>query len=106
MSQSSDQPIRISRRRVLGLSAIGAGVGYLGYRVWTRDGFRINTVEKPTPAVNPAAFRLTVDGAVERPITLTLDEVRALPSVKQISDFNCVEGWGVDNVRWEGIRFQ
>ncbi|MGH2583297.1 MAG: molybdopterin-dependent oxidoreductase [Dehalococcoidia bacterium] len=102
-----DAPIRISRRRVLGLSAVGAGLGYLGYRIWSLPGgFRINTVEKPTPAVDPAAFRLVVDGAVERPATFTLDEFQALPSVKQISDFHCVEGWGVDNVRWEGVRFQ
>jgi DMSO/TMAO reductase YedYZ molybdopterin-dependent catalytic subunit len=106
MNQSDGQPIRISRRRVIGLGAVGAGLGYLGYRVWTRSVFRINTVEKPTPAVDPAAYRLTVDGAVERPLTVTLDELRALPSVKQISDFHCVEGWGVDNVRWEGVRFQ
>src|SRR5215218_9469391 len=102
-----DQPITISRRRVLGLGAVGAGLGYLGFRVWTNAaGFRINTVEKPTPSVDPTAFRLTVDGAVERPFTLSLDELQALPSVKQISDFHCVEGWGVDNVRWEGVRFQ
>ena len=100
-------PIHISRRRVLGIGAVGAGLGYLGYRlVALPGGFRINTVERPTPAVDPAAFRLVVDGAVERPLTLTLDEVLALPSVKQISDFHCVEGWGVDNVRWQGVRLQ
>lgn len=108
MNQSAqDQPIRISRRRVFGLGAVGAGLGYLGYRFWTLPGdFRINTVERPTPAVDPAAFRLVVDGAVERPLTLTLDEVQGIASVKQVSDFHCVEGWGVDNVRWEGVRFQ
>lgn len=102
-----DQPIRISRRRVFGLGAVGAGLGYLGYRFWTLPGdFRINTVERPTPAVDPAAFRLVVDGAVERPLTLTLPEVQGIAPVKQVSDFHCVEGWGVDNVRWEGVRFQ
>jgi DMSO/TMAO reductase YedYZ molybdopterin-dependent catalytic subunit len=107
MSDADQQPIRISRRRLAGLGVVGAGLGYLGYRFWTRPGvFRINTVEKPTPAVDPAAFRLVVDGAVERPLTLTLDELRALPSVRQVSDFRCVEGWGVENVRWEGVRFQ
>ena len=106
-SSVPDQPIQISRRRVFGLGAIGAGLGYLGYRLWTAPGsFRINTVEKPTPAIDPAAYRLVVDGAVERPLTFTLDEVLTLPSVKQVSDFHCVEGWGVDNVRWDGVRFQ
>jgi DMSO/TMAO reductase YedYZ molybdopterin-dependent catalytic subunit len=104
---SQNAPVRISRRRVLGIGALGAGVGYLGYRVLSLPGgFRINTVESPTPAIDPAAYRLTVDGAVERPLTLTLDDVLALPSVKQVSDFHCVEGWGVNNVRWQGVRFQ
>lgn len=106
-SEWQDAPIRISRRRLFGLGAIGAGLGYLGYRFWTLPGdFRINTVERPTPAVDPAAFRLVVDGAVEHPATFTLDELQQLPSVQQISDFHCVEGWGVDNVRWQGVRFQ
>src|SRR3712207_4237231 len=106
-AESQDAPISISRRRLFGLGAVGAGLGYLGYRFWTLPGrFRINTVEKPTPAIDPAAYRLVVDGAIERPLTLTLGELLALPSVKQISDFHCVEGWGVDNVRWEGVRFQ
>ena len=102
-----DAPIHISRRRLFGIGAVGSGLGYVGYRIWTLPGgFRINTVEKPTPDIDPAAYRLVVDGAVERPRTLTLDELQALPSVKQISDFHCVEGWGVDNVRWQGVRFQ
>ena len=102
-----DAPIHISRRRLFGIGAVGAGLGYLGYRLWALPGgFRINTVERPTPEIAPSAYRLVVDGAVERPLTLTLDELLALPSVKQISDFHCVEGWVVDNVRWQGVRFQ
>lgn len=105
--ENQEPPINISRRRLFGLGAVGAGLGYLGYRFWTLPGgFRINTVERPTPAIDPSAYRLVVDGAVERPATFTLDEVLRLPSVKQISDFHCVEGWSVDNVRWQGVRFQ
>jgi len=106
-TSKQDSPIQISRRRLFGLTTVGAGLGYGGYRLLSRSGgFRINTVERPTPAVDPVAFRLVVDGAVERPLTLTLDQLQSLPSVKQVSDFHCVEGWGVDNVRWEGVRFQ
>lgn len=102
-----DTPIQISRRRLVGMTAVGAGLGYFGFRLWSRpDGFRYNTVERPTPTVDPAAFRLTVNGAVGQSRSLTLDEVHALPSVVQVSDFHCVEGWGVNNVRWEGVRLQ
>jgi DMSO/TMAO reductase YedYZ molybdopterin-dependent catalytic subunit len=97
----------ISRRRLLLGGVIGTAVGLAGYKLLQASGgFRINTVERPTPAIAPTDFRLTVDGAVDRSLTLTLDELKALPSVRQISDFHCVEGWGVDDVRWEGVRLQ
>lgn len=98
---------RISRRRLLVAGVIGAGLGLGGFKLLNlRTGFRINTVERPAPAIDPAAFALRLDGAVQAPVTFTLDELKALPSVRQISDFHCVEGWGVENVRWEGVRLQ
>lgn len=100
-------PLKISRRRLLLLSGGGAGLGYLGYRLLTRSGdFRINTVEKPTPRIAPEEFTLTVDGDVRNPLRFSLAELQALPAVSQISDFQCVEGWGVENVHWRGVRFQ
>jgi DMSO/TMAO reductase YedYZ molybdopterin-dependent catalytic subunit len=98
---------RISRRRLFVAAALGAGAGLAGFRLLKlRGGFRINTVERPTPAIDPATYRLTVDGAVARSLALSLEEVQRLPSVRQVSDFHCVEGWGVDDVRWEGVRLQ
>jgi DMSO/TMAO reductase YedYZ molybdopterin-dependent catalytic subunit len=69
-------------------------------------GFRINTVESKNPSFDPARYRFIVDGLVEKPLSLTYDELLALPSVSQVSDFHCVEGWGVDNARWQGVRLQ
>jgi DMSO/TMAO reductase YedYZ molybdopterin-dependent catalytic subunit len=48
-------------------------------------------------------YRLTVDGLVERPLSLTLDDVRALPSRTQITRHDCVEGWSVIG-KWTGAR--
>ena len=107
MSQRSGSAPRISRRRLVLAGALGIGIGVGGFRLLSLPGgWRINTVEKPTPAIDPAAFRLKIDGAVSRSETFTLDELKALPSVRQISDFHCVEGWGVNDVRWEGVRLQ
>ncbi len=98
---------RISRRRLLIAGVAGTALGVGAFRLLRASGgFRINTIERPAPAVDPAAFRLTVDGAVEQPLTFTLDELKSGPSVRQVSDFHCVEGWGVDDVRWEGMRLQ
>jgi DMSO/TMAO reductase YedYZ molybdopterin-dependent catalytic subunit len=38
-------------------------------------------------------WRLRVDGLVRRPISLSLDEIRALPARSQITRHDCVEGW-------------
>ena len=50
-----------------------------------------------------ADWRLVVDGLVERPLSLTLDEVRALPARTQITRHDCVEGWSCIG-EWTGAR--
>ena len=70
------------------------------------SGWRIYTIGSSIPRVDPAAYRLTIDGAVERPVAYTLADLRALPRVEQVSDFHCVTGWSVDDVRWAGVRFR
>ncbi len=98
----------MGRARVLGLLAGGGVSLYAGKRLWgaTANNWRINTIEFPVPVFNPAGYRLVVDGLVARPLTFTYEDLRALPSVRQTSDFHCVEGWGVDGVRWAGLRLQ
>ena len=108
-SSDTDRPARklLSRARFLALLGGGAAVAFLGTRAYGAvGGWRINTVERPTPAFDRERYRLVIDGLVERPLSLTYDELRALPAVRQVSDFHCVEGWGVDDVRWDGVRMQ
>ena len=38
-------------------------------------------------------FRLRVDGLVERPLSLSLADLRQMPSRTQITRHDCVEGW-------------
>src|SRR6266702_2415680 len=98
---------RISRRRLVAFSGLIAIAGFLGYKLLGGfGGFRINTVEPRNPRFEPESYRFVVDGLVENPISLTFDQLLALPSVRQVSDFHCVEGWGVKDVRWEGVRLQ
>src|SRR5712691_2082772 len=70
------------------------------------SGWRIYTVAATMPTFHPATWRLRVDGLVERPLTLTYQELLALPRAEQVSDFHCVTGWSVKNVRWAGVRFR
>ena len=57
------------------------------------------------PVFDRSSWRLRVDGLVERPLTLSYEELLALPRVEQVSDFHCVTGWSVANVGWAGVRF-
>jgi DMSO/TMAO reductase YedYZ molybdopterin-dependent catalytic subunit len=69
------------------------------------SGWRIYTIGSSIPRIDPAAYRLTVSGAVERPVTYTLADLRNLPQAEQVSDFHCVTGWSVNDVHWRGVRF-
>lgn len=71
----------------------------------TRE-FRIYTVTPHIPEFDPSSYRLVVDGLVRRPLSLTWDQVRALPEVEERSDFHCVSGWGVSDVLWHGFRIE
>ncbi|CAA9519093.1 MAG: hypothetical protein AVDCRST_MAG67-3249 [uncultured Solirubrobacteraceae bacterium] len=68
-------------------------------------GWRIYAVNPPHPRFDPATWRLRIDGLVERPQTFTYAQLQALPQARQTSDFVCVTGWSVDDVRWAGVRF-
>lgn len=50
-----------------------------------------------------ADWRLAVDGLVERPLSLSLPELRALPARTQITRHDCVEGWSSIG-KWTGAR--
>ncbi|MBN2397695.1 MAG: molybdopterin-dependent oxidoreductase [Deltaproteobacteria bacterium] len=50
-------------------------------------------------------YRLVVEGLVEKPRAFSYEELLNLPQVVQSSDFHCVEGWSVKDIRWGGIRF-
>ena len=50
-----------------------------------------------------ADYRLVIDGLVERPLSLSLADLRAQPSRTQITRHDCVEGWSSIG-KWTGAR--
>jgi DMSO/TMAO reductase YedYZ molybdopterin-dependent catalytic subunit len=70
------------------------------------SGWRIYTVGSHMPSFDRRRWRLRIDGLVARPQLLTYDDLLALPSTEQVSDFHCVTGWSVRNVHWQGVRFK
>jgi DMSO/TMAO reductase YedYZ molybdopterin-dependent catalytic subunit len=53
-------------------------------------------------ASNFADWRLEVGGMVERPMSFSLAELRAMPSRTQITRHDCVEGWSCIG-KWTGV---
>ena len=65
--------------------------------------------KEPDYAAHTAAgfadWKLAVGGLVERPLTLSLAQVRALPQRTQITRHDCVEGWSAIG-QWTGPQLK
>ena len=57
----------------------------------------------PTPQVDTADWSLTIDGLVEHEITLTWDDLLALPHVEKKTDIHCVTRWSKLDTVWQGV---
>jgi DMSO/TMAO reductase YedYZ molybdopterin-dependent catalytic subunit len=119
VSIQADEPRRIGRRVVLGMAALGAaGIAFgsniqrlLGSAVGSGlggilpggDRFRIYTITGGFPKIADGDYRLKMTGLVDTPIELTLDDLKAMPKTALVKDFQCVTGWRVPEVHWEGV---
>jgi DMSO/TMAO reductase YedYZ molybdopterin-dependent catalytic subunit len=57
------------------------------------------------PAVPTSKWKLTIDGLVAHPVSLSWDDFTALEQVHDTSDFHCVTTWSKMDMKWEGVRF-
>jgi DMSO/TMAO reductase YedYZ molybdopterin-dependent catalytic subunit len=71
--------------------------------------FRVNGLDTPSDTRyadaardNFGAYRLPVEGLVDRPHTFTLAELRAMQQLAQITRQDCVEGWSAIG-KWRGV---
>jgi len=74
----------------------------------SRD-FPINSLDTPADTAYAhlvrnafASFRLSVDGMVERPLSLSLAQMSLMPQTSQITRHDCVEGWSAIG-KWRGV---
>lgn len=56
------------------------------------------------PEYAPGQWNLSIFGLVERPFTLTLEELKELPSVTPTFDIHCVTKWSKFDTTWTGVR--
>lgn len=57
-----------------------------------------------TPAIELAAWKLTVQGLVEEELVLSWDEFMALPQTTVTSDIHCVTRWSKLDNEWRGVK--
>lgn len=60
----------------------------------------------PVPRTDLATWDLRIFGLVEQELTLTYDEVRALPGRDVVADIHCVTGWSRLDDTWTGVPIQ
>ena len=58
-----------------------------------------------TPKIDPVTFRLTVDGEVNNPLSLSMADIQQMPLSSMIIRHVCVEGWAAI-VQWGGLRLR
>ena len=103
--------ITLSRRGFLVILGLGLthfalrGIGWARAEYKRVKEFLIRSIEG-TQQVDLRTWRLKVEGLVEKPLTLRLDEIQALPRKIQTKNFIYVEGWGLDDQRWEGVHLR
>ena len=65
--------------------------------------FRIYTVTDGFPYESDSDYRLVIDGLVDHPYEVTLADLKGLPATQLDRAFQCVTGWRVEDVHWEGV---
>ena len=101
----------LSRRSFFGIIGLGLyhlifkGIGWARAEYARVKEFLIRSIEN-TQHVDLKTWRLKIEGLVEKPLTLRFDEIQALPKKIQVKNFICVEGWGLDDQKWEGVHLK
>jgi DMSO/TMAO reductase YedYZ molybdopterin-dependent catalytic subunit len=63
-------------------------------------------IKSANPKIKLDTYKLTIDGEVDKPATLSWNQFLQLPQTVSVSDFHCVEGWSVLDCRWEGVHLR
>ena len=101
----------LSRRGFFGIIGLGLyhfafkGIGWARAEYVRVKEFLVRSIEN-TQHVDLKTWRLKIEGLVEKPLTLRFDEIQALPKKIQVKNFICVEGWGLDDQKWEGVHLK
>jgi DMSO/TMAO reductase YedYZ molybdopterin-dependent catalytic subunit len=62
-----------------------------------------NASDGAFPDISEEQFQLKVDGMVDTPLSLGYSDLLAMPATSLVRTFQCVTGWRVPDVHWEGV---
>ena len=104
--QKAEGLTRRVQRLVVDRKALAREFGHADISPDFRPNGSINPTDTDYVAMRDAGFaeyRLVVDGLVEKPLSLSLADLRAQTSRTQITRHDCVEGWS-SIAKWTGAR--
>jgi DMSO/TMAO reductase YedYZ molybdopterin-dependent catalytic subunit len=58
---------------------------------------------EPTPRLDTATWTFSIDGLVETPVSLSWEEIRALPASTYAGDIHCVTHWSKLGMTFTGV---
>ncbi|NIU43765.1 MAG: molybdopterin-dependent oxidoreductase [Nitrospinaceae bacterium] len=72
--------------------------------------FYVEDIHGPPRSLDLKTWRLKITGKVDQPLTLSLDQIRKRPAIRQIITLSCignpVGGFALGNAEWEGISLR
>ncbi len=85
-------------------------MGFMAKEITPNNEFYITTYSDNVPVIDPRAFRLRIEGLVERPLTLTMEELEALKDKTEFVTLECignpVGGDAISNALWDGVTLR
>jgi DMSO/TMAO reductase YedYZ molybdopterin-dependent catalytic subunit len=91
----------------LGMAGIALGSGIenaVSSALTGGDGFQFYTITDSFPVIPDSDYRLKVTGLVDKELTLTIADLKAMPATQLVHLFQCVTGWTVPDVHWTGVQ--
>jgi len=81
--------------------------GFMAKEITPNDEFYLTTYSSNVPAIDARSFKLSVEGTVNSPYTITFDELAAMKDKSEFVTLECignsVGGDAIGNALWEGV---
>lgn len=85
-------------------------MGFVAKEITPNEDFYITTYSDKTPEIDAKAFRLRMEGLVEKPYALSMEELEAMQDKAEVVTLECignpVGGSAIGNALWEGVTLR